>query len=211
MSIECLNQALKIEGLTPTKKFILVILANYADEQGTCYPSYSHIAKIVGLKDTKGIQRSIKEFEQLGYLKIQHRKTEKGDYTSNKYHLTLGMGISTHRGVETSRVGVSEPSNTKDKTKTNNKISLDVDMQVFNKFWEIYPRKVNKKQTLKIFTKINDNDYEKILHAVKIFASEHTNTEEKFIPHATTWLNQERYEDYINKKFTNKNLNNLAG
>ena len=108
-------------------------------------------------------------------------------------------------------VGVSEPSNTKDKTKTNNKISFDVDMQVFNKFWEIYPRKVNKKQTLKIFTKINDNDYEKILHAVKIFASEHTNTEEKFIPHATTWLNQERYEDYIDKKLTTKNLNNLAG
>jgi len=33
MSIELLNKALKLEGLTPTKKLVLVILANYADEK----------------------------------------------------------------------------------------------------------------------------------------------------------------------------------
>ena len=43
MSIELLNKALKLEGLTPTKKLVLVILANYADEKGSCYPSYQHI------------------------------------------------------------------------------------------------------------------------------------------------------------------------
>ena len=34
MSIECLNQALKIEfeGQTPTKRLILILLANYCDE-----------------------------------------------------------------------------------------------------------------------------------------------------------------------------------
>jgi len=36
MSIECLNLALKTNGLTPTKKLVVVILANYADEKGTC-------------------------------------------------------------------------------------------------------------------------------------------------------------------------------
>ena len=76
MSIECLNQALKITGLTPTKKFILVLLANYADEKGTCYPSYKLIAKSIGLKTHKGVQKTIKEFEQLGYLKIEHRFLE---------------------------------------------------------------------------------------------------------------------------------------
>ena len=78
MSIECLNQALKIKGLTPTKKFILVILGNYADEKGTCYPSYRHLADMIGLKDTKGVQRAIKEFEEKGYLTIQHRVNDKG-------------------------------------------------------------------------------------------------------------------------------------
>ena len=45
MSIEFLNHALRVEGLPPTKKLILVILGNYADENGSCYPSYKHIAK----------------------------------------------------------------------------------------------------------------------------------------------------------------------
>ena len=91
MSIECLNQALKIEfkGQTPTKRLILILLANYCDDKNSCYPSYKHIAKLAGLKDTKHIANIIKEFEQLGLLKIEHRKTKEGGHTSNRYHLTL--------------------------------------------------------------------------------------------------------------------------
>ena len=91
MSIECLNKALKVNGLSPTKKLILVILGNYADEKGTCYPSYKHIAKLIGLNTTKTIQNAIKEFEQLGYLRIEHRKLDNGGHTSNRYHLTLWL------------------------------------------------------------------------------------------------------------------------
>ena len=89
MSLEALTAAFKVEGLTPTKKLILVVLANYADEQGTCYPSHKHIAKLVGLKDHKGVQRTIKEFEEQGFLRIERRYTEEGGQTSNRYHLKL--------------------------------------------------------------------------------------------------------------------------
>ena len=89
MSIECLNKALKIDGLTPTKKLVLVILANYADEKGTCYPSYKHIARVIGLETTRTIQNAIKEFEEMGLLRIERRKLDNGGYTSNRYHLTL--------------------------------------------------------------------------------------------------------------------------
>ena len=93
MSIECLNQAIKVEGLPPTKKLILILLANYADDQNSCYPSYKHIAKLVGLKTVKGIQKTIKEFEEMGLLRVEHRILENGSYTSNKYYLTLGGGV----------------------------------------------------------------------------------------------------------------------
>ena len=75
MSIEMLNRALNVDGLTPTRKFILVLLGNYADENGQCYPSHRHIANKIGLKDTKGIQQTIKLFEQMGYLQIQYHHT----------------------------------------------------------------------------------------------------------------------------------------
>ena len=211
MSIECLNQALKIKGLTPTKKFILVILGNYADEKGTCYPSYRHLADMIGLKDTKGVQRAIKEFEEKGYLTIQHRVNDKGAYTSNRYYLNLSIGLETPRGEETLTQGVQEPYNTKDDTKTNTLLKDNDYIQEFEIFWKYYPRKLGKFQASKSFGKYDEKHYSKIIYATKVFAKENINTEEKFIPHATTFLNQQRYLDYLGKPIKNKNLNNLAG
>lgn len=212
MSIKCLNQAFDVEGLSPTKKLILVLLGNYADEKNTCYPSHRHIADKVGLKDTKGVQRTIKEFEDLGYLKIERRKNEEGANTSNRYHLTIGEGSVTPRGVETPNPTVTQPPNTKDDSK-------DIYIEKFKIFWSVYPRKVNKKGAHKSFCKFDEKHYDKILYGAQRFAEDSQATEDKYIPHATTWLNQERWLDYfetdevgwitgIKKK---KTINNLAG
>jgi hypothetical protein len=205
MSIEFLNHALRVEGLPPTKKLILVILGNYADENGSCYPSYKHIAKMIGLQDTKGIVKTIKEFEKLGFLRIENRKLPNGSNTSNRYHLLLG------RGVDTPRVEVVQPLNTKDNTK-------DIYTESFEKFWKIYPRKIGKKMASKSFSKFDEKHYPKIIFGAERFAEENLTTEEKYIPHPTTWLNQERYMDWFETdengyviKPKKKNLNNLAG
>ena len=206
MSIECLNQALKITGLTPTKKFILVLLANYADEKGACYPSYKHIAKTIGLKTHKGVQKTIKEFEQLGYLKIEHRFLENKSYTSNKYHLTLGRVIKDPSVLTETSVGPTETFNTKDKTKTN------IYGDNFETFWKLYPRKVGKYKAAMSFEKaLQFIFFDELIKATKIFIKEHERTEEQFIPHAATWLNQKRYLDYKDKEYKPNNLNNLAG
>lgn len=187
MSIECLNLALKQEGLTPTKKLILVLLGNYADENGTCYPSYGHIAKIIGLKDTKGIQKTIKEFEKQGLLRVEHRKTNTGGNTSNRYHLTMGRGVKTHRGDEAMGEGVLEPSNTKEETKTI------IYNKNFESFWDIYPRKVSKKKTWSVYKKIDKSECEKILEGVKNLNEQ--NIDILYVPYPVTWLNQERWKD----------------
>lgn len=211
MSIEHLNLALKTEGLTPTKKFILVILGNYADENGSCYPSYSHLAKIVGLKDSSGVKKTIKEFEKLGLLRVENRRSDNGGFTSNRYHLTLGGGYETTRVVEAQREGVREPPNTKEHTK---KYSRD-----FEEFWKAYPRKVAKAHAYKSFTKIKKEEWKKVIFAARLLAIELKGTEEKFIPHPTTWLNQERWTDAFETDENGKpravrdkrNLNHIAG
>ena len=208
MSIECLNKALKVNGLSPTKKLILVILGNYADEKGTCYPSYKHIAKLIGLNTTKTIQNAIKEFEQLGYLKVEHRKLENGGHTSNRYHLTLDnnpMVVDDHTPSVLVDKGQESPitTNTKEDTKEY--------IHEFELFWKHYPRKVGKYQASVSFGKYDEKHYSKIIYATKVFAQENLTTEERFIPHATTFLNQQRYLDYLNKPNKDKTLNNLAG
>ncbi len=208
MSIECLNQALKINGLSPTKKLVLVILANYADEKGTCYPSYKHLARMIGLETTRTIQNAIKEFEDMGLLQIEHRKLDNGGYTSNRYHLSLNVTPSvsdntTPKVVDDTSLVSPTTTNTKDNTKEY--------ILEFELFWKHYPRKVGKHQASVCFSKYDEKHYSKIIYATKVFAQENLLTEEKFIPHASTFLNQQRYLDFLDKPIKNKNLNNLAG
>lgn len=208
MSIEMMNGAWNTDGLTPTKKLILLLLGAYADENGQCYPSHRHIAKKIGLKDTKGIQRTIKEFEEEGLLRIEHRKTADGGYTSNKYTLLLPTGKSTPTRAKQVSDRVSEPFNKKEDKKTNKLYSDE-----FEHFWKLYPRRIGKHQAGKSFEKeLKNISFEDLIHATRVFASENKLTEEKFIVHPTTWLNQRRYLDYKEGKIIKqKPLNNIAG
>ena len=209
MSIELLNKALKLQGLTPTKKLVLVILANYADERGSCYPSYQHIGLLAGIKDPKHIGKIIKEFAQQDLLEITARFKEDGGNISNRYTLHLGQGLQTPsgevtptpKGQETTTPPVSPPPNTK---------------ELFEEFWKIYPRKTNKyasSQKYKIALK--DISHEEMLKKIKVY-SEFVQDEKmdlKFVPHCTTWLNQKRYLDDSDTTVTKvkKSLNSLAG
>ena len=205
MSIECLNKALKIqfEGQTPTKRLILILLANYCDDENSCYPSYSHIAKLAGLKDPKHIARIVKEFEALGLLKIQTRYKADGGNTSNRYFLTLksentdpmGLQTPTPPVLDTPTLRVSTPPNTKDKTKDETK-EYKYD---FKNFWSIYPRKEKKalaETRYKLVIKKYDQD--KLVEMLNRFLNEIQvkQMDMKYIPHCSTWLSQKRYLDF---------------
>lgn len=79
----------------------------------------------------------------------------------------------------------------------------------FKRFWSIYPRHTNKKKAFDVFVKkcTDETVLQKMLSAIV----EQKETEQwqniKYIPHATTWLNGERWEDEINIS-SNENKNN---
>ncbi|MGW3594965.1 hypothetical protein [Streptomyces sp. NPDC005167] len=69
----------------------------------------------------------------------------------------------------------------------------------FDEFWSRYPRKAGKSEAAKSWVKAMKAgvDPDLLLAAVKAHADYHqvVKTEQQFIPHASTWLNQKRYED----------------
>lgn len=79
----------------------------------------------------------------------------------------------------------------------------------FKRFWSIYPRHTNKKKAFDVFVKkcTDETVLQKMLSAIV----EQKETEQwqniKYIPHATTWLNGERWEDEINIS-SNENKDN---
>lgn len=69
----------------------------------------------------------------------------------------------------------------------------------FDKFWAIYPRKDSKVQAEKAFAKLSPNEqlFAEILEGVgRAETSEQWRKDDgKFIPYASTWLNQRKWED----------------
>jgi hypothetical protein len=71
--------------------------------------------------------------------------------------------------------------------------------ELFEKFWEMYPRKEAKKKALEIWRKIKPSEYPAIMAALPLHNRKTGWLENggKYIPFPTTWLNQRRWEDVI--------------
>lgn len=70
---------------------------------------------------------------------------------------------------------------------------------MFEQFWASYPRKVGKLTAKRSWEKLSQENQQKALEAIvehrKYWVAKGTDWE--FIPHASTWLNQERFEDEL--------------
>ena len=67
----------------------------------------------------------------------------------------------------------------------------------FKKFYEIYPRKVGRRSAETAFIRAIERgaDIETIISRTEAYAEIAIDIEIKFIPHPSTWLNQDRFED----------------
>lgn len=83
----------------------------------------------------------------------------------------------------------------------NQELSIKFDLKAsFASFWKLYPRKVGKAAAEKKFaTKCKDQDtFELIIASTGDHIAHAWNLAEmNFIPHAATWLNQERWNDEV--------------
>lgn len=71
------------------------------------------------------------------------------------------------------------------------------DIDRFDEFWKLYPRKVAKPNALKVWLRIKPDDelLTSIIDAVKRQGL--YDKEIQFVPHPATWLNQRRWEDEV--------------
>lgn len=69
----------------------------------------------------------------------------------------------------------------------------------FNDFWAKYPRKVSRKMAENAWRKMDMLQHRLALDAIDTHLKywDTMGTEKEFICHASTWLNQARYEDEI--------------
>lgn len=87
-------------------------------------------------------------------------------------------------------------------TNTISNSKLLITEELFEKFWEKYPNKVSKKKAFISFKNLTRKQ-QKL--AIDDLETRFKNTEAKYIPHPTTYINGERWED-VNLNKSNKKL-----
>lgn len=78
-------------------------------------------------------------------------------------------------------------------------IIVESDADMFEQFYQAYPRKVGKKNALKSWTriKVTPELFTKIMTALEIVKKTNQWQDIQYVPHPATWLNQERWEDEV--------------
>ena len=87
-------QALKAKVGSPLRKLVLVKLADQANDDGECWPSYQSIAEACEMSRRTVISH-IEWLEENGFLRRNYRKSKEGLSRSNVFVLTIESGANT--------------------------------------------------------------------------------------------------------------------
>ena len=129
MSFDCVAWAFNIGNITPVQKLLLLTLANYADEDGKCWPSQRKLCGITGAA-RRTVQRGLLSLEELGLVQREKRTDNAGHQKSDVFRLALegrhidrgGRHNGTPRGVTDAPNTITEPINKeKDKKESSPK------------------------------------------------------------------------------------------
>lgn len=91
MSMLLMVQAMKTKVGSSSTKLVLLKLADNANDDGLCWPSYQNIADHCEM-DRRTAMRHIKKLEDMGFIRVEWRKDNDGQNRTNVYHLTLESG-----------------------------------------------------------------------------------------------------------------------
>ena len=206
MSMLLMVQAMQAKIGNPIRKLVLIKLADNANDQGECFPSYQHIADHCEV-DKRTVIRHVKALRDAGYLSITHRKGVKGN-SSNIFKLSIPsdplsppsdrVSLPPSDPVSPRTSHSIEPVNEPKRDFVKN----DID-EGFNFFWDCYPNKQGKTAAYKKFSKITSKlkTKQELIDFVNNLANDVTlryaNTEKQYVPHGSTYMNGERWNDEL--------------
>jgi hypothetical protein len=168
-------------------------LAQFAGEDGRAYPKVSTLAEALGV-ERKQAQRYLSELLNFNLIEVEHHfeTSQASDYF-----------FLNHMWMDTPCTNMSIPP--VQICPKNKRISIREESILsddnFETFWSSYPRHDGKVQAKKVWLKRKYSTYtiDLIMKAVESQKQGEgcLAREKKYIPHAATWLNQERYLDEI--------------
>lgn len=221
MSMILMVKALKTKVGNPLRKLVLLKLADNANDQGECWPSYQYIADQCEMSK-RSVMIHIAKLIEDGFLRKEHRLGGEKKNKSNLYTLMVGVGdvLGVVQEIHPPGAGDSLGGGAGDAPRTYHSLEpinkpLDqskiarakLEEDSFEYWWKAYPKKLAKKAAFKawqrIIKKMDDETVTEltnhIVADVEFRMKDLESGNDRFIGfdrlHPTTYLNQERYND----------------
>lgn len=194
--------AMRQVGLKPATKIVLYWLADcHNGETGQCFPSHKYLAKQCEMTD-RSIRTHIELLEKEGLIRKRENHRDNGSQTSNSYELLLMDTETPRKNIPTPLEKISDQPQKNLPTLNlgnNNLVNEQVNIELhFDRFYQMYPRKVGKLAAKKaFFLALKKSSAQKIIDAALEYNRACAGKDKKFIPHPSTWLNQERWDDEV--------------
>ena len=187
--------------LTPNAKLLYGEITALCNETGYCWAMNAYFAELYGVSKTS-ISAWIGNLKEAGHITVQMNYKEGSKHILNRYIRILGEGIQDNlappvRLLEEGIQDIFVDNNTINNT-TNNTVNSIGD---FDSFWTFYPRKAGKDAARKAWDKLRPEIpiMQMIAENVKerVDKGEWRKDNQSFILHASTYLNQKRWEDEV--------------
>lgn len=207
-------------------KGLLVLLMSHTDGWRI---SLQHLAT-ASPDGITAIRTAVQELEDAGYLSRTLVRNDKAQVEASEWHLsdpfevesvapkTQGVAPDNDFTLENLTLGNLTSGNltsgnltlknTNIKNTSNKEHNKD---EMFETFWQTYPRKIGKGAAKAAFEKaIKKASAETILQVAGFYAQKNDLPDLQFIPHPATWLNQERWHDDLDASGVSNSTHNAS-
>lgn len=194
---------------------VYAVLAEAANSHQVSWPSKATIGERTGLS-ARQVQRCTAELRDAGWIRVEERSRSNGSQASNAYVVLRAKGdtsVSPPRDIAGSHpeplMTPLEPDplepdpdgvlflNSVGHPQAADEHTDDED-DPFDAWWSEYPRKVQKVQARKAYARAAKKvSHERLLEAMRTYRDFDSRVAEGYIQHASTWLNNESWDDEI--------------
>ena len=198
--------------LTPNAKLLYAEITSLCNEKGYCWASNDYFANLYKVSKFT-VSKWISQLDKKNYINTEIIYKKGTKQVENRYIRIQKDPIVeiSNRYCQNEQDPIVEISNTpideisKDNNKyinntINNKYELkEIYKERFLKFYELYPKKVKKKDTEKWFLKNKPDEelFNKIMEGLEKHLKSKQWKDKQYIPYPTTWLNGERWNDEV--------------
>lgn len=205
------------KDLPANAKLLYGEITALCNKEGYCWASNDYFANLYGVS-IRSVKLWIKSLSNKGYINCQ-LIYKKGSKEVEKRIIRLDPVKKSSPPSEKNFTTPSEKNCTDNNTRMNNTINnissskdegekeakedkgTNQNEELFNQFWEAYPKKRDKQTSRKAFTKLHVDVklFDKMMASLSQFKKSYDWQKNggQFIPYPSTWLNGRRWEDEL--------------